>query len=148
MNICMMLKVARSVVAVAALAFSAQALAGADMIATKIRVSNGSGPSAAQIDLFNRGFSDAIGSSVNVSFPELGFGINGLKLYQYYGGTATTAYTVRPNQLGYLTFSLPAGVYLPHGTLVHARIASADPTLINAIDTFFYACLKSTVGCE
>lgn len=142
------MKLASCLIATAAAAFSTLTYAGADLIATKMRVTTVGATRAAQIDLFNRGFSNAYGSSVRVNFPELGYEFGALKLYQYFGGTSTAAYTVLPNQLGYLPFNIPTGISIVPGQLIHARIESSVPGYINAIDTFFYACQKGSLGCE
>lgn len=97
--------------------------------------------------VYPQGYSDAVSDSIRVKFPELGFSPGAVKLYQYYGGTATTQNTVLPNELGYLAFPIPANLSMVPGELVHVLIESTAPGAINSINTNIYACLKGSYGC-
>lgn len=129
-----------------AMTASTYAFAGADLIATKIRLYRSAGPSSAQLDLFNRGYTTASAASVRVVFVDFGFA-DYARLYQYYGGTSGSSTLLKPNELGYLPFTIPTIVQVQPGNLVHVRLESADGS-VNPMDQYVYACQKGAVGCE
>lgn len=140
-------QIAKMALTVMVLTGSTYAFAGADLIATKIRLYRGSGPSAAQLDLFNRGYSSARANPVRVVLVDYGYADANARLYQYYGGTSGAVDIVLPNQLGYIPFTIPALVPIQPGQLIHVRLESEDGA-VNPIDTYVYACQKGTQGCE
>ncbi len=138
---------AKATVVLVAFSASTYALAGGDLIPTKIRLSQGSGPSSLQLDLFNRGYINVRASALRVVLPDFGYADANARLYQYYGGTSGEVDVVMANELGYIPFSVPAHVALEAGQLIHVRLESPDGR-VNPIDAYVYACQKGSRGCE
>jgi hypothetical protein len=100
-----------------------------------------------QINVTNVGNAAATGPSGQVN---IGGRVANASLYQYYGGTATTANTVNPGQRGYLMVHLPAGSltpcskYLVHIDTTRTMQAGLPDPFVNDEATVATQCLQWT----
>ncbi len=70
------------------------------------------------------------------------------KMYQYYGGTATTPNTLNPKQLGYIPITVStASVNLVHGQEIRVKINGDGQSNFGSDSRDATVCKKGTAGC-
>lgn len=117
----------------------------------KVRFYNSFGRQGVQVDVVNRGRHPAFGPSVEVRIKDTHGNViaeqRGLKLFQYYGGTATAPNTVNPGQQGYIPLSL-VGIRLFQGEELHVRIRGEQSSNFGTDHRKARACQKGTANCQ